>query len=80
MLRKTNNFNTYDTNLENWVCGCPYFFTNRFMICKHLINLKGSINAQTFELIKHNDTYPFLIFDSSDLAILTQMVGRQSSV
>ena len=64
LLRKTDNFNTYDTNLENWVCGCPYFLTNRFMICKHLVNLKGSVDVRIFESIKRNGTYPFLIFDN----------------
>jgi len=84
-LRKTDNFDTYNTNLENWVCGCPYFLTNRFMICKHLVNLKGSIDVQTFELIKRNGAYPFLIFDNSlivesrDHAILLSHNGENNN-
>src|ERR1051325_10702058 len=65
LVRKTDNFNTYNINLENWVCGCPYFLTNRFMICKHLVNLKGLIDVQTFKSIKRNGIYPFLTFDNS---------------
>ena len=84
-LRKTDNFNTYGTNLENWVCGCPYFLTNKFMICKHLVNLKDSIDIQTFESIKHNGVHSFLIFDNSlivesrDHAILLAHNGENNN-
>ncbi|CAG8646870.1 8656_t:CDS:2 [Funneliformis mosseae] len=41
-----NNFNKYYTNIENWICGCPYYLTNRFMLYKTLI----------YELNIHIDT------------------------
>ena len=46
LLRKTDDLNTYNTDIEKWVCGCPYFLTNRFMICKYLVNLKGLVDVQ----------------------------------
>lgn len=71
LLRKTDNLNDYNTNIKNLACGCPYFLTNRFIICKHLVNLKGSVDAQTFESIKRNNTFPFLPFNHS-LNIVSQ--------
>src|SRR5207248_2019894 len=51
--------------IQSSICGCPYFLTNRFMICKHLVNLKGSVDVQIFKSIKCNNAYPFLILDNS---------------
>ena len=65
--RETDNFDIYNTSIERWVCGCPYFLTNRFMICKHLVNLYGLIDAQDFKSIRRNNTYPFLIIDNSSI-------------
>jgi hypothetical protein len=61
------NLNRYGTNIENWVCGCPYYLTNRFMICKHLIYLKGPVNSSFFDTIKRNNQYPFLMFDKTPI-------------
>ena len=36
-----NNIYQYATNINNWTCGCPYYLTNRFSICKHLVYQKG---------------------------------------
>ncbi|CAG8578680.1 5605_t:CDS:2, partial [Scutellospora calospora] len=44
-----HNDNTYLTSLSNWVCGCPYFATSRFFICKHLVQQKGIVDAQFFD-------------------------------
>lgn len=52
--------NQYAMNLENWVCACPYFLTSRFMICKHLIQAKGSMDSQFFLSVKRNRTCPFV--------------------
>jgi hypothetical protein len=56
-LSKRSIENTYATNLQNWVCSCPYFLINRFMICKHLVQLKGVVNAEFFRKIQQN---PFI--------------------
>ncbi len=29
----------YFIDLEKWICNCLYFLTNRFFLCKHLINI-----------------------------------------
>ena len=64
---ETSNLNRYGTNVENWVCGCPYYLTNRFIVCKHLIYLKGPVDPSFFNTIKRNNQYPFLIFDKSPI-------------
>src|SRR6266536_2021437 len=60
-----DNSTEYNTNIENWVCGCPYFLTNRFMVCKHLVNLKGLVDDPFFKALKRNNQYPFLILDTA---------------
>ena len=44
--------NTYLTDVENWICGCPYYLTNRFNLCKHLVQQKGIVKAEFFASIK----------------------------
>ena len=53
--------NIYNTDVEKWVCGCPYYLTNRFNICKHLIHQKGPVKPEFFECLKRNNKPPFLI-------------------
>jgi len=60
-----DNSNKYSTSIENWVCGCPYFLTNRFMVCKHLVNLKGPVDDPFFKALKRNNQYPFLILNTA---------------
>ena len=40
-------WNIYNTSIERWVCGCSYFLTNRFMICKHLENFMAQLMHRT---------------------------------
>src|SRR6185369_9507529 len=51
---------TYITNLDQWICGCPYYLTSRFNICKHLIHQKGRVLPEFFNQIKRNWQPPFL--------------------
>ena len=53
--------NTYATNVSQWVCGCPYYLTSRFNICKHLVHQKGSVTPEFFNNVKRNSQPPFLI-------------------
>ena len=62
LLTQTIN-NTYLTDINNWICGCPAFLTNRFLICKHLIQQKGIVDVEFFNQIYRHHQYPFL--DSS---------------
>ena len=62
-----NNFSKYCTSIENWVRGCPYYLINRFMLCKHLVNLKGPVDPSLFQILKRNNQYPFLILDRSPM-------------
>jgi hypothetical protein len=52
--------NIYLTDINNWICGCPAFLTSRFLICKHLIQKKGSVAIQFFDEIHRHHQYPFL--------------------
>ena len=37
-----------------------FFFTNHFLICKHLIQQKGKVNIEFFNQIYQYHQYPFL--------------------
>lgn len=50
----------YITNVDQWICGCPYYLTSRFCICKHLVQQKGSVTSEFFERIKRNHQPPFI--------------------
>ncbi|CAG8489830.1 1527_t:CDS:2, partial [Scutellospora calospora] len=43
-----------------WICGCPYYLTSRFGICKHLVQQKGAVTSDFFDRIKRNHQLPFL--------------------
>ena len=66
-LEIDDNTNRYNTSVEYWVCGCPYFLINRFMVCKHLVNLKGPVDDHFFKALKRNNQYPFLILDTAPI-------------
>ena len=52
---------TYLTDSEKWICSCPYFLTNRFFICKHLINIvKENISPKFFKKVQRQGVYPLL--------------------
>ena len=53
--------NTYIIDVEKWICGCPYYLTSRFNICKYLIHEKGPVKPEFFEYLKRNHQPPFLI-------------------
>jgi hypothetical protein len=51
----------YLTDSERWICSCPYFLTNRFFICKHLVNLvKENISLKFFKEVQRQGVYPLL--------------------
>ncbi len=60
ILAKRTINNVYLTDISNWICGCPAFFTNRFLICKHLIQQKGKVDIEFFNQIYRHHQYPFL--------------------
>jgi hypothetical protein len=55
----SNDFR-YITDLDKWICGCMYYLTSRFFICKHLIQQKGETPPEFFNHVKRNNQYPFL--------------------
>ena len=66
-LEIDDNTNRYNTSVEYWVCRCLYFLINRFMVCKHLVNLKGPVDDHFFKALKRNNQYPFLILDMAPI-------------
>jgi hypothetical protein len=63
-LAKSPVTGTYITDTNQWVCGCPYYLTSRFGICKHLVQKKGDVTSEFFNHIKRNHRPPFLTEDS----------------
>lgn len=41
----------YITDMCNWICGCRYFLTSRFFLCKHLVKQKGEVNMNFFDVV-----------------------------
>jgi hypothetical protein len=60
-LTKQHINHMYGTNVNLWICGCPYYLTSRFNICKHLVYLKGSVTPEFFDNVKRISQPPFLI-------------------
>jgi len=67
LSKRTLNHDTYSTNINNWICGCPAFLTSRFLICKHLIQQKGVVDIQFFNQVHRHHKYPFLSTSSTSL-------------
>jgi hypothetical protein len=49
----------YKPDVMKWVCTCPAFVTNRFLICKHLIQGVHHNPPLFFVKVKRNQTVPF---------------------
>jgi len=45
------NVQKYLTDHQNWTCSCPYFLKNRFLLCKHLVNPLGKMDASFFRKV-----------------------------
>src|SRR3954465_14092225 len=39
---------------------CTAFFTSHFLICKHLIQQKGTVDIQFFDQVYRHHQYPFV--------------------
>ncbi|GES87624.1 ATP-dependent DNA helicase Pif1 [Rhizophagus clarus] len=62
-LSKKESLQTSDylTDSERWICSCPYFLTNRFFICKYLVNnVKENISSRFFKEVQRQGVYPLL--------------------
>lgn len=54
----------YATDVNRWVCGCPTFYTNRFLLCKHLIQESGRGNLRIGQhFIKRQVDVPFVMIE-----------------
>jgi hypothetical protein len=69
------NCNTYLTDTNNWICGCPAFLTSRFFICKHLVQQKGVVNALFFDEVHRHHQYPFVDIISSQTINFGQLTS-----
>ncbi len=59
ILAKKTIDNIYLTDILNWIYRCLAFLTNRFLICKHLVQQK-EVDIEFFNQIYHHHQYPFL--------------------
>ncbi|CAG8820327.1 45801_t:CDS:2, partial [Gigaspora margarita] len=78
LTKPLNNIeDRYFIDLEHWICSCPSFFQSRFLICKHLIyeasdNVKPESIRLIYQNFKRQTDYPFLIWNSSELQIVSE--------
>ncbi|KAJ7214419.1 hypothetical protein GGX14DRAFT_360171 [Mycena pura] len=49
----------YRPDVTLWVCTCPAFLVNRFMICKHLVQKVHRVPTRFFQQAERNRTTPF---------------------
>lgn len=64
--REPSQTTHYLTDSERWICSCSYFLTNRFFICKHLVNVvKENISYKFFQEVQRQGVYPLLGIGSS---------------
>ncbi|GBC08232.1 hypothetical protein RclHR1_00080009 [Rhizophagus clarus] len=80
-FRPRLNLTTYK-DVDKWICGCTYYLTSRFNICKHLIHQKSPVETKFFENLKRNHEPPFLTNIESSIPThfnqLTQQFNSQS--
>ena len=50
---------TYKPNVEKWICTCPAFATNRFLVCKHLVQEVEHVPPIFFLKVRRHRTTPF---------------------
>ena len=52
----------YQTDPNIWVCGCEYYLTRRFLLCKHLVHACQPLtnNVEFFSDVRRRRTAPFL--------------------
>src|ERR1044072_186923 len=50
-LKTVHNWDKYITDQQKWICSCPYFLTNRFFLCKHLVVPKGRMENLFFKTV-----------------------------
>ena len=46
-LRIRDENHTYETDKQRWICSCPAYLRNRFMLCKHLIDGSSPPNPRS---------------------------------
>ncbi|CAG8491544.1 13886_t:CDS:2 [Gigaspora margarita] len=58
-LKKTLSSDSYVTNPELWICSCSAYLNNRFLLCKHLVQLVCPLSPNFFVEVKRYRTPPF---------------------
>lgn len=56
----------YHTDTVSWICSCPAFLNNPYMVCKHLVAQKHRLTPEFvphFLNIMRRHDYPFITFD-----------------
>ncbi|CAB4431712.1 unnamed protein product [Rhizophagus irregularis] len=65
LAKRQLSMEQYITDTHNWVCGCQYFLTNHFFLCKHLlVKQKGEESTESFgEMFEKVDSWENNITD-----------------
>jgi hypothetical protein len=57
--------NRYLIDVNNWICSCPAFITNTYMVCKHLVKESTDTNPSFFPqyaMTRRRHDYPLIWF------------------
>jgi hypothetical protein len=49
--KMVQNREKYLTDQHKWICSCPYFLVNRFLLCKHLVAPMGRMENAFFKKV-----------------------------
>ncbi|KAJ7208035.1 hypothetical protein GGX14DRAFT_567335 [Mycena pura] len=74
-VNKSREEDVYRPDPVRWVCTCPAFLVNRFLICKHLVQSVHRVPTRFFQQAKRNRTTPF--WKHPDLVPLIMQANEQ---
>ena len=67
--KNTERLENYHVEVDKWICSCPAFINNPYLVCKHLVQTYTASNPdlpQYKNTIRRHD-YPFIYFGENDL-------------
>jgi hypothetical protein len=79
LAKRQLSMEQYITDTHNWVCGCRYFLTNHFFLCKHLVKQKGEVNLKFFNTVIRNNSYPFIFGFKESTESFGEIFGKVDS-
>ena len=68
----SNSKDRYLIDVNNWICSCPAFITNTYMVCKHLVREYTDTNLSFFPqyaTTRQRHDHPFIWFSEACTSI-----------